>query len=577
MDSVELGVEEEEAPDASSPRANPCDALTNLVQPDGAAMRLVSQLGGAAARVRGAFAAPALGRDYALVEVVGCEVAAAAEAGKFELKARARFDGCGLELAVSGGSLVRSARDFEWLRACLRESYAGCVVPPITAEVYEPSGGVGSAADALERFLGQCLAHGELHKAPELSCFCVSDAAELDDAKAAFGAAAAAARSPYHVRFGAVVLDVVGNDTPVGAEDLEGSPAELAAAKRKEKDVRELYAWAKEQVFAIGKAEKDANSGARALRAFDEASSKTRTALASRFADEPKQGELPGGGGGAASTSGPAKALAALREMVGLAKALTEAVEDRDRVRLQYVAAKNGLALNRKSNDAREALVTASESQAKTADELMEAAAVAEPAAAAAAPAAAPPAPPAEAAPAPAASPETEDPSSGDDGSRGARALLAYGALRAKVVAATTTAYAKVADLHLLDKLPERERVAALARKGATVAAALGSRVVSTAALGAAKISSDEADVERYEKLIADLGEAFAVADARLQTDAPKLKKKWDDLQIDAYSAFVRGEASRADGVRAAADGAALQLVNMKVAQQNDAGDQVQV
>lgn len=556
MDSVELGVEEEEAPDASSPRANPCDALTNLVQPDGAAMRLVSQLGGAAARVRGAFAAPALGRDYALVEVVGCEVAAAAEAGKFELKARARFDGCGLELAVSGGSLVRSARDFEWLRACLRESYAGCVVPPITAEVYEPSGGVGSAADALERFLGQCLAHGELHKAPELSCFCVSDAAELDNAKAAFGAAAAAARSPYHVRFGAVVLDVVGNDTPVGAEDLEGSPAELAAAKRKEKDVRELYAWAKEQVFAIGKAEKDANSGARALRAFDEASSKTRTALASRFADEPKQGELPGGGGGAASTSGPAKALAALREMVGLAKALTEAVEDRDRVRLQYVAAKNGLALNRKSNDAREALVTASESQAKTADELMEAAAVAA---------------------APAASPETEDPSSGDDGSRGARALLAYGALRAKVVAATTTAYAKVADLHLLDKLPERERVAALARKGATVAAALGSRVVSTAALGAAKISSDEADVERYEKLIADLGEAFAVADARLQTDAPKLKKKWDDLQIDAYSAFVRGEASRADGVRAAADGAALQLVNMKVAQQNDAGDQVQV
>lgn len=172
---------------------------------------------------------------------------------------------------------------------------------------------------------------------------------------------------------------------------------------------------------------------------------------------------------------------------------------------------------------------------------------------------------------------DEEDPSSGDDGSRGARALLAYGALRAKVVAATTTAYAKVADLHLLDKLPERERVAALARKGATVAAALGSRVVSTAALGAAKISSDEADVERYEKLIADLGEAFAVADARLQTDAPKLKKKWDDLQIDAYSAFVRGEASRADGVRAAADGAALQLVNMKVAQQNDAGDQVQV
>lgn len=136
--------------------------------------------------MRGAFAAPALGRDYSSVEVLEVGVCRGKEKNMFELKTRARFDGCGIDLSISGGSLLRSLRDFEWLRSCLKDEYAGCVVPPITSEVYSEG-----APEALERFMSQCLAHGELQKAPELACFCVSDHSELDAAKTAFAAARA--------------------------------------------------------------------------------------------------------------------------------------------------------------------------------------------------------------------------------------------------------------------------------------------------------------------------------------------------------------------------------------------------
>ena len=65
------------------------------------------------------------------------------------------------------------------------------------------------------------------------------------------------------------------------------------------------------------------------------------------------------------------------------------------------------------------------------------------------------------------------------------------------------------------------------------------------------------------EELLAGILE-FDAADARLRADALKLKATWDDLQLQAYDAFVRGEASRADTARAAADGAALSLVHLK-------------
>ena len=77
-------------------------------------------------------------------------------------------------------------------------------------------------------------------------------------------------------------------------------------------------------------------------------------------------------------------------------------------------------------------------------------------------------------------------------------------------------------------------------------------------------VKNDEESVENAEKLVRDLAEQFDAADARLRADALKLKATWDDLQLQAYDAFVRGEASRADTARAAADGAALSLVHLQ-------------
>ena len=111
----------------------------------------------------------------------------------------------------------------------------------------------------------------------------------------------------------------------------------------------------------------------------------------------------------------------------------------------------------------------------------------------------------------------------------------------------------------------------ALALKGATIAAALSLRAASAAASGGAAVSADEDSVAAYEKLLADLAEVFGVSDARLRADALKLKSTWDDLQLQAYDAFVRGESSRADTARAAADGAALSLVHMKHPEDPDA------
>ena len=85
------------------------------------------------------------------------------------------------------------------------------------------------------------------------------------------------------MRWGAVVLDVVGNDTAVGQELIEDDPAALATAKRREADVRELYTWARAQAYEIGRAEREATRGADALRQFEEAAGRTKAALAARF------------------------------------------------------------------------------------------------------------------------------------------------------------------------------------------------------------------------------------------------------------------------------------------------------
>mmetsp|Transcript_12798 Transcript_12798/g.38115 ORF Transcript_12798/g.38115 Transcript_12798/m.38115 type:complete len:586 (-) Transcript_12798:76-1833(-) len=556
------GIDEATDVPEAGPRANPCEGLATFVRNQGevqdAVTGLVARLSAAAAHVRGAFAAPTLGRDYARVEVLEVAVAATGP-GAFGLETRARFDECVVDLTIGGRGLMRQPADFEWCRGCLREAYPGAVVPPVTSDVYSEG-----SAEALERFVSQCLAHPELARAPELACLCSADAGDLARAKAAF--AAARDRGPAHVRAGALLLDLVGNDTAVGQETLDDSPAELAAAKRRETDVRELYMWARAQAHEVGRAEREATRGADALRQFEEAAGRTKVALASRFRRYgPSVAEVSASG----APSGPARSLAALREMVGLARALCEAVEARDRVRLQYVCARQALAVARRSAAARAALAEQSERRAREAENLTASVNNAEPPSNLDTPL--PPAPTlaatalsaADARAAATPGPETDAPA--EEGAA-YKALALYAGLRARVVGWSLSAADKVKETapHLLERVPDRQRMKALVLKGAMLAAAIGLRAASAAASGGAAVSADAESVAAYEKLLADLAEVFDVADARLRADALKLKATWDDLQLQAYDAFVRGESSRADTARAAADGAALSLVNMK-------------
>ena len=260
----------------------------------------------------------------------------------------------------------------------------------------------------LERFLAQCVDHDELRVAPELAAFCVADPRELARCKTAYYEALAA-RPPFSVRVGAMLLDVVGDATPVvgplatpavSERSLvisDGSPVpdhELLCAKRREAEVRELHAWARDRVVEISKCEKECTEGAAALRAFDAACTAARSSLASRFVDANSPGleasthslsdstsalqhsqcsqfaESVRVTSPRATPSGPARALRALREMVGLARALCEAIETRDRVRLLLVAAGNALELSKASRRAREAMLEASYAQQKRAHQL---------------------------------------------------------------------------------------------------------------------------------------------------------------------------------------------------------------
>ena len=137
--------EEDEAP----PRANPCEGLNTFLRNNAEVLErakaLTARLSSAAGRARGLFAAPALGRDYAQVDVLDVTVENGSTSGTFSLKTRARFEGCAVDLTIAGSSLSRTPRDFEWLRGCLRDEYPGCVVPPIASDVYANA---PTAADA---------------------------------------------------------------------------------------------------------------------------------------------------------------------------------------------------------------------------------------------------------------------------------------------------------------------------------------------------------------------------------------------------------------------------------------------
>ena len=90
--TVELG-DEDEAP----PRANPCEGLNTFLRNNAEVLErakaLTARLSSAAGRPAQLFAAPALGRDYAQVDVLDVTVENGSTSGTFSLKTRARFEG----------------------------------------------------------------------------------------------------------------------------------------------------------------------------------------------------------------------------------------------------------------------------------------------------------------------------------------------------------------------------------------------------------------------------------------------------------------------------------------------------
>ena len=75
---------------------------------------------------------------------------------------------------------------------------------------------------------------------------------------------------PLHVRWGAVVLDVVGNDTAVGQELIEDGPAPGHGQSRETSGSSGRGA-----TYGTGRAEREATRGADALRQFEEAAGRT--------------------------------------------------------------------------------------------------------------------------------------------------------------------------------------------------------------------------------------------------------------------------------------------------------------
>lgn len=520
MDSLDLAEGEEEE-EEWRPHPNPCDALTNLTR-EGSALGIVVDrfatagraVGRIATAVRSLSVAPTP-KEFA-VTVTGVDVRRGES--NFVLRTKARYPGCTLELTI-GGHLARTFKDFEWLRGQLVDAYPGCVVPPVADA--EPK--------ALERFLSLCLEHTELNSSKRLAAFCVADEQQLRDAKSNDEK-----KSPTLIRLGAVILDVVGDATPV---DLGGT---TAAAKRREADVRELYAWARDQLAAVTTCEKECAEGVRALRAFETADKKIKATLAAKFGGEDDEND-----GAPEPASGPTRALAALREMVGLAGALCQAVEGRDKVRLQLVAARNALELQKASDTARRAMLDAAESQIRVADNF---------------------------------NTRAETPVENDDVNAfhhsvppsqveldGPIETEETATMRAMaVVQAWRSLLRQRTEQLALDHGIDRRRLVESARAKAATLASLGLRVTSKVTLSAAAISADENSIQRAADLVAQLQVDFKQADDRLSADAPKLKKTWDDLQLQAFESFAIGEQNRADLARAAADGAALKLAAAK-------------
>mmetsp|Transcript_5555 Transcript_5555/g.23060 ORF Transcript_5555/g.23060 Transcript_5555/m.23060 type:complete len:597 (+) Transcript_5555:56-1846(+) len=212
--------------------------------------------------------APARGPRFSSASrgtAVNGSAAASALPALYALTTKARYEGhAGIEVTIGGGSLTRRIEDFDWLRRALRDEHAGCVVPPLprlasfgggpsavdaaskrvvgggaggppAAAVQQmllamsPGGGAVAAATGLERFVRQCLDHPELAKSPQLAAFCAAEPTELEEAKQAF-ATLAAQKPPLYVRVGALLLDVVGDATPIDLDYVDDDDDEAAAS-----------------------------------------------------------------------------------------------------------------------------------------------------------------------------------------------------------------------------------------------------------------------------------------------------------------------------------------------------------
>ncbi|KAJ8600286.1 hypothetical protein CTAYLR_000676 [Chrysophaeum taylorii] len=463
LETLDLEGEEEEEEEI---RANPCSAVQHLIEEGGPLARMAA----AAASARKKYfeqseeegdSPSRRRRDVSGIErVVSVEVRPKLES--LTVTSKVRYEGCDAELTI-GGTLTRTVSDFEWLRRRLVDEFPGCVVPPL----------LGKDPPALNRFVARVVEHPVLTSSGNLLELISFSDSELKETKLR----SPSRPPPLLVRVGAVILDVVGDATPV---DLTPHP------KRREADVRELYAWARDQAAKMSKCERECALGVAALAQFETMD---------------KSGP---------PASGPARALAALRELVGLAKALCEAIQGRERTRLQLVAAKNALELNKVSDTARRAMENAACSQLEAARDL-EAGRPAEREGC------------------------DELPVENVDDDEGGRR-----------------------------RPPGWENIVETLKTRAATLGGLGLRVVSKLSTAAANASSGDREVRRARDLVASLERRFSEADSRLTADAPALKQAWDDLQLQAFESFAIGEQNRADVARAKADGAALKLAAKK-------------
>ena len=93
------------------------------------------------------------------------------------------------------------------------------------------------------------------------------------------------------MRWGAVVLDVVGNDTAVGQELIEDDPAALTAKRREA--VEELYTWARAQAAGNRSSRTGSDAGSRRLAPVRGGRWKNKSSLAALQAGkETRVGEV---------------------------------------------------------------------------------------------------------------------------------------------------------------------------------------------------------------------------------------------------------------------------------------------